>query len=335
MRTVNQEGIDVERQRMAILRIIAGSRRPTGSKVIARHLKEKYNIELSERGVRYHLNLMDEAGLTSKVSRRDGRMITALGLDEIEDGMVADKVGFVIDRIELLSYQVTFNPENLSGKIPVNISLVPASEFKKVIKAMKPAMKARFKAGRLVAIAREGEKLGEMVIPEGQVGLGTVCSLIINGTLLKAGIPIDSRFGGILQIRAGQPLRFTDLIEYSGSSLDPSEIFIAGRMTSVNQASREGNGKILANFREIPSLCMPEAGHVFAKLAAAGICPPLITGSPGKAVCGVPVGLGKIGLVLSGGLNPVAAAVEAGINVNSKAMSGLVEYNQLVDFWSL
>jgi len=332
MRLVNQEGTEVERQRMAILRIIANSRRAVGSKVIARLLKENYGIVLSERGVRYHLNLMDERELTAKVSRRDGRVITPEGLAEIEDAMVADKVGFVIDRIELLSYQVTFNPSNRTGKLPINISLLPEKDVQAALKVMSAALKVKLSASNLVAIAREGEKLGEMVVPEGKVAFATVCSLVINGALLKAGIPIDSRFGGILQFRNKVPLRFTDLIEYSGSSLDPSEIFISGQMTSVQDVLSRGEGKILANFREVPSICMDDVNTVFESLANAGVNPPLITGDAGKPVCGVPVGLGKVGLVLIGGLNPVAAAVEAGLGITSKAMSGLIEYSQLVDF---
>jgi repressor of nif and glnA expression len=335
MRPIVQDSLEVERQKMAILRIIAGSRRAIGSKVIARLLKDNYGIELSERGVRYHLNLMDERQLTAKVSRRDGRVITNQGLAEIEDAMVTDKVGFVIDRIELLSYQINFNPQTLAGKIPINISLFPQKQLKEALRIMAPAMKAGLCAGQLLAIAREGEKLGEAMIPEGKVGLATVCSLVINGVLLKAGIPIDSRFGGILQFKNHQPLRFTDLIEYSGSSLDPSEIFIAGRMTNVMEAARFGNGKILANFREVPALCMEEASQVFDSLEKSGIKAPLTVGAAGKSVCGVPVGLGKVGLVLVGGLNPVAAVVEAGLDISSKAMSGLVEYSQLVDFSSL
>lgn len=332
MRVINQDGFEVERQRMAILSIIANSRKAVGSKVIARLLEEQYGIELSERGVRYHLNLMDERGLTSKVSRRDGRLITPMGIEEISDAMVADKVGFVIDRIELLSYKVSFNPFQKRGKVPVNISIMPKNELPRALEAMEVAFQSRLSAGSLVVVAEEGQKLGEAVIPEASAGIATVCSIVINGVLLKAGIPIDSRFGGILQFRNGYPLRFTDLIEYSGSSMDPSEIFISGRMTNVTGVSATGDGKILANFREIPSVCMEQAGEVFSSLERAGINPPLITGNAGKPVCGVPVGLGKIGLVLMGGLNPISAAVEAGVNINSKAMNGLVEYSDFVDY---
>ena len=80
--------------------------------------------------------------------------------------------------------------------------------------------------------------------------MATVCSIVVNGVLLKNGIPMDSKFGGILQIRNGRPLRFVELIYYSGSSLDPSEVFIRGKMTSVRSVVDEGEGMILANFRE-------------------------------------------------------------------------------------
>jgi len=75
---------------------------------------------------------------------------------------------------------------------------------------------------------------------------------VVNGILLRNGVPMDSRFGGILQVKDGKPLRFRRIDHYSGSSLDPSEVFIRGRMTSVRQAADQGEGKILANFREIP-----------------------------------------------------------------------------------
>ncbi len=335
MRKVIPDSVEVERQKMAILKVIASSKHPTGSKVIARLLKESYDIDLSERGVRYHLNLMDERGLTEKISRRDGRVITPSGLAEIEDAMVADKVGFVIDRIELLSYQVSFDPATRSGRVPVNISMIPVSEYDRSLRTMERTMAAGLCASTLVATAAEGAKIAGIQVPDGKVGFATVCSVIINSSLLKAGIPIDSRFGGILQFMGRLPLRFTDLIEYSGSTMDPSEIFIAGCMTSVDQAAAIGNGKILANFREIPTLCIDKARDVFDRLKSASISPPLVTGSAGKPVSGVPVGPGKTGLVLTGGLNPVAAAVEAGIGISSKAMSGLLDYSELVDFFSL
>jgi len=62
-----------------------------------------------------------------------------------------------------------------------------------------------------------------------------------------------------------------ELIHYAGCSLDPTEIFIMAKMTSVEEVARRGEGNILANFREIPALCRPIAEQVITKLKKAGI----------------------------------------------------------------
>ena len=98
------------------------------------------------------------------------------------------------------------------------------------------------------------------------MGRATVGSLVIKGCLLKAGIPRDSKFGGVLQIREDRPLRFVDLLCYSGSSLDPSEAFIKAKRTEVRGWVKEGQGKVLANFREIPSPAKPLAQEVAGQL---------------------------------------------------------------------
>jgi repressor of nif and glnA expression len=324
---------DVERKELSILKILNGSQQPLGARVIARHLKN-YGVELSERAVRYHLKLMDERGLT-RIVGRDGRLITDLGIDELNSALVQDKVGLAISRIELLAFRTSFNWEDGTGTVPVNISFFREEDFGRALKAMKPAFAAGLGVSDLVAVARQGERLGEITIPDGNIGLATVCSIVVNGSLLKAGVPIDSRFGGILQMREHQPVRFVELIHYAGSSLDPSEVFIRARMTSVREVAASGNGKILANFREIPALCRPLAEEVVAKLGEAGLGGLLLMGGTSEPVCEIPVELNRVGVILLGGLNPVAAAEEAGIEAENRAMSTVVDYRKLIKFWEL
>jgi len=326
---------EVEREKLAILRVLGSSSGSLGSQIIARHLRDEYGIELSERAVRYHLGMLDEQGLTTKVSRRSGRSVTSAGLDELSNALVTDKVGFVSDKIDLLAYQSTFDVDRQSGLIPVNISFFQADHFNEALKAMTPVFKAGICVADRVAVADAGSSLGGLPVPEGYTGFATVCSIVVNGTLLKSGVPMDSRFGGTLQFRQNRPWRFTDLIHYSGSSLDPSEIFIASRMTAVAETARRGAGKILANFREVPAMSLPLVRELFAKLEKAGIRGLVAIGESGKPVCEVPVGLNKVGLVLTGGLNPVAAAAEAGIGTRNRAMSGLMDFRSLQSFWDI
>ncbi len=324
---------EVERKVISILKVLKDSPYPLGARVIARELKE-LGIDLSERAVRYHLKIMDERGLTQSVGR-DGRIITESGIEELKNALVTDKIGFVINKIELLAFRTTFDLEKGKGQIVINTSLFPKDKFKTAITAMKEAFKAGICVSQLVGVGEEGEKLGEVIIPKGMVGLATVCSITINGVLLKAGIPMDSRFGGILQIRNFKPLRFVELIHYEGSTLDPSEIFIRGKMTAVTEAATKGNGKILANFREIPAQCRAITEEIIAKLKQKGIGGVIVMGETSEPVCGIPVGLNRIGMILLGGLNPVAAAEEAGIEAENKAMSGVLDFDQLVNFWEL
>jgi repressor of nif and glnA expression len=322
---------DVERKVIHILKVLNSSGQALGSRNIARNLKE-YGIELGERAVRYHLRLMDERGLTRLAGRRDGRVITELGLSELKKARVSDKVGLAFSRIEKLAFQTSFDTEKRTGTVPVNISLFPKEKFNKALKYMKPFFQAGLCVSDLVIAADEGETVNEMVVPEGMSALATVCSILVNGMWLKAGIPVDSRFGGVLQMRNHIPLRFIELIHYSGSSLDPSEIFIRAGMTSVTRVNTDGNGEILANFREIPAICQPLAIEVIEKMKSVGLGGVLLMGNVHEQICEIPVDVDRVGVILIGGLNPVAAAQEAGIVSENHAMSVTVDYAKLVKF---
>ena len=330
---IETESHDVERKVLAILRIISESHDPVGARIVSRRLQD-YGIELTERAVRYHLKLTDERGLTT-LEGRDGRQITEQGIEELKSALVQDKVGLMLSRIEMQAFRTTFNWKTKTGTVPVNISFFPKEKFPKAVAAMNTAFKAGLCAGQMVAMANEGKKLGELIVPEGKIGLATICSVLINGVLLKAGIPMDSRFGGILQIKNKRPLRFVELIYYSGSSLDPSEVFIRGKMTSVLKAAKLGNGKVLSNFREVPAICRPIVEETVEGLKEAGLGGLFLIGNTSEPICQIPVELNKIGMILVGGMNPIAAAEESGFEADNQAMSTTIDYQELIKFEDL
>jgi repressor of nif and glnA expression len=325
----DSEGI--ERKIVLILQILKESRQPVGARLIARRMHD-LGVVLSERAVRYHLKLMDEKGLTRLVGRREGRAVTDRGVDEASNAMVQDKVGLAISRIEILAYKTTFNPVNGRGLLPVNISLFPKEQFKNALKVMRPAFEMGVTVSDLVAVAGEHGQLGNVTVPTGKIGLATVCSIVINGVLLKAGIPMDSKFAGILQLKDRKPLRFVELIYYSGSSLDPSETFIMAKMTSVRSVLGKGEGNILANFREVPAPCKKLVEELISRLNEARIGGILLIGAVSEPVCQVHVDLNKVGLILTGGLNPIACAQEAGIQTENRGMAAVMDYQELRRF---
>ena len=330
---LQRAGTETERKIISILKVLSESTEPLGSITIAREL-ERHGIFLSERAVRYHLRITDERGYTQPLGR-DGRMLTAQGLEELRMALAPEQVGFIYERLELLAFNTTFDPQKRAGQLPINTSFIDKDNFQKAVVAMSDAFKAGLCVTELVATASEGEKLGSVVVPRGKIGLATVCSVVINGVLLKAGIPIESRFGGVLEVRESKPRRFTAIINYDGTSLDPSEQYIRAKMTSTGEAARTGNGKILANFREMPAPSRSIAREVISSLKEAGIGGVYALGNTSEPICQIAIGLNRVGMVLLGGLNPVAAAVEAGIEIENIAESGMIDFEQLTSFWQL
>jgi repressor of nif and glnA expression len=262
-------------------------------------------------------------------------MLTHRGLEELGIALAPDQVGFILDRLELLAFRTTFDPLKKTGLVPINTSLINARDFEKALTIMKEVFRSKLAVSHLVKTAGEGDKIGSIVIPEGKIGLATVCSVAVNGVLLKAGIPIESRFGGVLEIKNNRPRRFIALISYAGTSLDPSEQYIRAKMTAVGEVVKTGSGVILANFREIPAPARSLVNDKINQLREAGINGVYVLGNTSEPICQIAVGLNRVGVVLLGGLNPVAAAVEVGLEVQNMAESGLIEYGQLTSIWDL
>src|SRR5208337_1769335 len=325
---------EMERKSILILRILNQAQQSLGARIIARRMKD-YGINLSERAVRYHLQFMDQRELTRFVGRRDGRVITPKGVEELRNARVQDKVGYCISRMEILAYKTTFDPTAGNGVLPINVSFFPAESFKEALKGMKPAFEKNLCVSELVAVAPEDAFLGDVHVPQGCIGFATVCSIVLSGVLLKRGIPLESKFGGILQVSEHKPMRFVDLIHYSGTSLDPSEAFISARMTAVRDVLRRGEGKILANFCEVAGVCRDGVEEVMELLKGVGINAVIIKGKMGEPVCQVSVDVNKMGMILLGGLNPVAAAREAGAEETNLPMSTVMEYKDLRRFSSV
>jgi repressor of nif and glnA expression len=256
-------------------------------------------------------------------------------VNEYGDVPVTRGLSSVSAKIDALAYSSTFDPVERSGAVPIDVFLVPKEKFSRALKCMTKVFKARLCVSELVAIAYEGDRLGDVVVPNGNIGLATVSGVAIGGALLKSGIPLDWKFGGLLQLRNRCAFRFVELIEYQSCSIPPADLFISGRMTSVAEASSNGEGKILASFADVQASCRTQAESVIANLERAGIYGLVTFGKNSGPTCEVPVSSGRIGIVLQSGLNPAAAAVESGIELVVHAMSGVIDYRRLKSVWEL
>jgi len=70
---ISPDDPQIQRKLIAILRTIDEHEGAVGARVIADAIKEK-GYQLTERGVRYHLRILDERGLTKGVGPRSYRV---------------------------------------------------------------------------------------------------------------------------------------------------------------------------------------------------------------------------------------------------------------------
>lgn len=318
------------KKQIAIFNILKHSTNLISSPKIT-ELMNTNECEISERTVRYYLEYMRKLNYAEKIGKQ-GFRITERGLNEINSRTVLEKIGFLSTKIDKMSYRMTFNPDKLSGTVLVNISIVNPAKIKALIPQFKRVFEKGYSMGELMTIFIPGEQIEDLVIPKDKIGIGTVCSLTLNGVFLKYGIPINPLFGGILVFENDKPVGFAELIMYKSTSIDPMEIFIGFGITDHFSVIKDGTGKVGASFREFPSECIDHVNSSLKKMKKAHLGSFFTMGSPGKSLLKIPVSEGCIGAIVMGGLNPIAIFRESGIKFMSKALSGLVDYNKLFHY---
>lgn len=319
-----------EKKRLAILRVLKEAKRPLNSSKIAMALRG-FGYEISERTVRLYFQALDQDGFTTNLGRK-GRAITERGLRELADSRIIEKVGFLSAKIDQLTYSMSFDLAARSGTVVINMTLMKPEQLARSLPLIYRVFEEGYAMGRFVTLFEPGERVGDIAVPEGMIGLGTVCSVTLNGVLLQNGISTNSRFGGLLEIREKSPLRFVEIINYDGTSLDPLEMFIRSGLTDYVSAVRTGNGKIGASFREFPAASRHHVEEIAHQMDEVGLGGLYRMGSPGWPLLDIPVSEGRVGAVVIGGLNPVAILEERGERIYSRALAGLVDFNRLFSY---
>ena len=309
----------VEQLQMEILSVLS---QESGEEVGARRIAEFLSMRgfsVGERAIRYHLQELDERGFTSKKGNL-GRVITAKGLREIEQGLVSRRLGFVITHIEEMTYQCDFNPTSQSGNVVVNTTFIPSRQLDDALDVVKEVSSMGLVVSPCVSIVDAGGDLGRMRVPGKMNAIHMVCSMTIDGLLLKAGIPVNTRYCGMLEIKGGTPQRFSDVIAYDGTSIDPVNIFLSRQMTSLKNIMGGGDGMALANIREIPATAIRSAQDIYETLIKIGFKPPVVPLRESRELLGVPVEAGRCGIAVYAGVNPAAAMQEAGIEAYTSSI---------------
>ena len=316
-----------QRTIIEILKTIYESNDPIGARLIADRMDHK-GYSIGERGVRYHLKILDANGFTNRIGY-SGRIITENGIAEINNALVGDRLGFVISRIHELLYETTFDPLEKSGNIIINLSVLDKDDFEENRELIHTIIQKGYTVSPRCHIFEQGAKVSNITVPEGSVGIATICSLTIDGVLLKQGIPIETKYGGIIQVDNGTPVRFTDLISYTGTSIDPIKIFLTKRMTDIKGILDHGSGLLLANLREAPIIAQANIMQIIDMLNEADIGGVIGHIHAGDTVLSAPISPGRIGIPIYAGVNPLAAVMEKGLKVSTYPVNSIMDYDEM------
>jgi repressor of nif and glnA expression len=226
---------------------------------------------------------------------------------------------FTLARIENLMQQVSFDPLRMNGRIVTNTSIVRRDSLERTLEIFHDVMASGLAVSPFIKIEVDGDL----------VRIYTTCSVTIDGVLLKHGIPVRPKGGGIIEVLDRLPLRFTDMLLYWATTIDPIDILISQELTSVRDMMQTGSGRILGNLREAPMLARERIEMVLEDLGDSEFSGVLELGGPNMDVLGIPVERDHLGIALVGGTNLVAAVMESGIEMKTESISGLTEISEM------
>ena len=242
---------------------------------------------------------------------------------------VNKSIVFAISRIQNVMHQVTFDPIKGGGVIAANVSILKDSDLNDALLIFKGVMQSGLGVGSYIRVIRDQTLFKTIRLERHECAIVTPCSITIDGVLLKNGVPVRPLFGGIVQIENGVPARFTDILTYESTTIDPIDALMSQDLTSVTDVVSDGSGKILANVRVVPMHARESVEGVLDALKSANFDSILFVSEPNTDVLGVRTMRDHIGIVAIGGTNPVAAVQEQGIPIRTHALSELIEIDEM------
>ena len=216
-------------------------------------------------------------------------------------------------------HQVSFDPAEMRGKIITNTSYVKKGRLDETLSIFYDAIHSGLAVSPMIKILEE----------ERSIKIKTACSLTICGVLLKHGIPVHPKGGGLIEVMEREPTRFTDMLMYWATTIDPIDVLTGQGLMDIKGMMSTGNGRILGNLQEAPMIARDRIEEVLDLLASGGFTGVLELGQPNMNVLGVSVDRDRVGIALVGGTNLVAAAREYNIEVEHESISDLTDVSEM------
>ncbi len=238
------------------------------------------------------------------------------------DKTINKPVSFILNKIYNVMSMTDFDPYTQEGNVITNMSYVKKQDLDQSIEILNDVYKSKpeYCIGNRYAIQD---------VADGYKAIATICSLTIDGILTSCGISSVPIYGGLIDI-SKKNKRFIELISYTGSSLDPHEIFINKGLHDVKGAL-DDSGSILANVHTVPYIARDDTLDIFDVIKDSGF-EIMHIGKPNEYLYNARIEKYNFGYIVQGGLNPVVRIKEEGIEVDVKSLETTMEFNSFEEF---
>jgi len=228
-----------------------------------------------------------------------------------------------------MAFSVTYDYTADSGMVVANVSIMDKSFHDKMLNIVEDLYAANLLLAPYIKVLDENEEYQNIVVPEGRIGLFTICDLTVDGVLIRSGIPLFFKYGGLVQMVNRKPLRFVDMISYEGTTISPLELFVRSNQTSVLKVVKTGSGVLPVGMREIIAEARERTHEIVSALKDRGWGGILALGAPNEPVLGVPVSMDRFGLCMVGGLALPAALLEEGAKIETFASRCVIPIEEM------
>ena len=315
-----------ERNIFEILSILDRKNRVLTSNEITKELHQ-VGIQISRRRVIQYLDSLDYQGFTENLGIK-GRQITENGREELKKTYIHARTDFILDKIIRIITETTFDVDRQKGDVVVNLSFIQEEKEQKVLSILEEICSRSNLASPFIRIAYAGEKLCNLEIPKGQIGLVTISSVTIEEILLNNRIYVKPLYGGLIEFVDQKPVRFTELLSYEGSSIDPLDLFISRRMGTVYNAIMNNYGEVPGDYREISYVARTRAIELLKRMVnlLGGL---VVVGRTGVDMFGLRANEGYTGIVGFGGELLLSALEECDIQTRTRTVDTVIDFKEL------
>ena len=315
-----------ERKTFEILSILDRKNRTLTSNEITEELR-RIGIHISRRRVIQYLDSLDYQEFTENFGIK-GRRITEKGRKELKKTYIHARTDFIFDKIIRLITETTFDIDRQKGDVIVNLSFIQEDKEQKVLGILKEICSRSNLASPFIKIAYAGEKVCNLDVPEGEIGLVTISSVTIEEILLNNRIYVNPLYGGLIEFVDQKPVRFTELFSYEGSSIDPLDLLISRRMGTVYNAIMNNYGEVLADYREISYVARTRAIELLKRMVdlLGGL---IVIGRTGVDIFGLHANEGYTGIVGFGGELLLSALEECNIQTKARTVDTVINFKEL------